>query len=172
MKEVVATNESILAKQVLARQRFVEGAVRFAESIVHECGKVLKHEVHSSHTTTEATLNGFSGFSFYTYGAYSMFGGCTVKVWYHPDSLEHGPEPVLEVEYWDISACKVKRFDSSLPWQRALRRLIKDREKIVARAKRETAEKNDREKKQREHEANLKKIQYQLQQEATRLKLV
>ncbi|MBI5153559.1 MAG: hypothetical protein HZA36_03830 [Parcubacteria group bacterium] len=171
MKDLKAVSGNALAELVLARQKFVEEIIRFAESIVYERGKVLRREEHFYHITTTAELNNFAGFSFYTHGAFTDFGGDNVKIWYHPDSKERGSEPVFEVDYWDIAECKVKRFDPSPIWQQALQVLIKDRVRVVAQIKRGERKKNNREKKNKERETELKRVQSQLEHDATRLKL-
>lgn len=115
MQKKMLTTEA-LAAQVVARQKFVEEVLKFITGIVAKRGKVLYHEVHDCHTETKAELKNFAGFSFYTYGSYTMFGGETAKFWYHPGSASTGAEPVLQVEWWDIEKCTVKRFDPLLAW--------------------------------------------------------
>jgi hypothetical protein len=159
-----ALTPQALAAQVVARQKFLEEVLSFVTAIVSKRGKVLYHKVHDWHTETKAELKNFAGFSFYTYGSYSMFGGETAKVWYHTGLADTSAEPVLEVEWWDIKQCTVKRFDPSAKWQRAIKAIMKNEDRVakIVETKRKTAEArqrriDERDRKLRQAEANILK---------------
>lgn len=166
-----ALSSKTLATQVVARQKFLEETLRFATSVVSRRGKVLFREVHKWHTETKEELRNFASFSFYSYGSHTMFGGETVKIWYHPGSEKLPPEPFLEVEWWDIKECRVKRFDQSPGWQRAIKVVMKN-EKRIAKAF-ETKQKNAEERARRvvERDKALHQEEVHLASEAKRLGL-
>lgn len=123
-KEVLADD---LALKVAQRQRFVEKVISYAQKAIFtpKLGTIISSHEHSSHTQTAAELNDLEGFSFYSYGVYTMFGGETVKVWYHPGQHKRPEVPVFEAEWWDIKKCELKHFDPSQEWQDALCRLMR-----------------------------------------------
>ncbi len=166
---------SKLAQQIVARQKFIEEVLGFVRLIVSERGHVLRREVHHWQTVTEIELKDFAGFSFYTYGLYSQFGGemAKAKVWYRAtESESHDSEPVLEVEWWDIKQCNVKRFDPSMGWQRSIRRLIKNKDKVLA-AERKREKLAERKRGELARNAvELERAERRTQEEAKRLGLV
>ena len=171
MTDAVDTSKS-LAKRVVARQRFLEKVIDFAETIIREGGRVIRHKTYDCYTQTEAELMNFAGFSFRTYGAFTMFGGEELKIWYHPDSKERPPQPVLEVEWYEMAKLKVKHFDTSVKWQRALSRIIKDKEKVVARVRREKEISKARAGRAALRQASLDRANKNLEEAAKRLRLV
>lgn len=102
-----------LARQVGHRQRWLEKVINFSSDALSKCGQTLHHEVHSCHITATQELKGFHSFSFWSHGAYTMFGGQELKVWFN-DTL------VLKVEWWDIKELHVQVFDPSPSWRRKL----------------------------------------------------
>lgn len=171
MKPTETTPESVLAKKVRVRQKFVEEIIGFAEEIVRECGKELSYRQGSCHTSITAELKNVTGFSFFTDGAYSMMGGHGVKIWYRSDSETGEPKLVFDVEYWDIKDCKVGQFDPSPLWQRAIWRLVKKKTKTVERFRREKQEKKARDKEEYERQVKLQAANRKLQADALRLGL-
>jgi len=156
-----------LEKKIAARQKFIEEVIGFVNQLVSEEGVMLTYEEYSCHTYTLAELNNLACFSFRTSGSFTMFGGDQVMVWYHPGSEKSGLDPVFDVTYWDIKECEVKYFDPSEFWQQALRRLIRNKKRLLARRKRLQEQKL-------EHEKNLnqnKEIDTELRKEAERLKI-
>lgn len=170
MSKIVSTPRA-LAAQVVARQKFLEEVLSFVTAIVSKRGKVLYHKLHNNHTETKAELKNFASFSFYTHGSYTMYGGEMAKIWYHPNSAEASGEPVLEVEWWNIKECKVKRFDPAAKWQRAVRAIMKNEERIakIVETKRKTAE--EKQKLIDERDRELRQAEVNLRAEAERLGL-
>lgn len=152
-----------LAKQVEKRQRWLEEVIDFSSGLLSKCGQVLFYQEHSCHTTMTQELKGFHGFSFWSHGAYTMFGGEKLKVWFH-NTL------VLEIEWWDTQTLHVQVFDPSMAWRRKLTALMGKRGVVSAWAAAERAKldkKTAAEKQQLEHKRELGR----LQEEATRLLL-
>lgn len=163
--------QQALAAQVVARQQFVEDVIGYVSSLLAKRGKVLMHEVHDYHTRSTVELRGYTDFSFYSEGVYSMYGGEKIRLWYHPGK-PRPVEPTLVVEWWDVKKCKVLRFDPTIPWQRALKRLIKDhkgKQQIAAREEAKERRATERAAKQAEREAVQRRIESQLAAETKRL---
>jgi hypothetical protein len=153
------TDDKKLVSKVVQRQKLVEAIIDFVQFITEKKGKVLSRSVHSGHTQTERELKNFFGFSFYTYGHYTMFGGEEVKVWYHPKDKKLPPELVFEVEWWEILKCNVKHFDPSPEWLAALKKLMEDRSRVVAKAEKAEQRKAAEEEKNRKDQAAMKTVQ-------------
>lgn len=165
-----ATKQDAFAVQIAARQKFIEEVLKFMGQVVFKHGTQLKQQVHDWHTYSENELKNFSGFSFYTEGAYSMYGGQMAKVWYHPGVAEPTYEHlVLEVRWQEVAKCEVKKFDESLDWQRAIRPVMRNHERVAKR--KETLDKRAREKQQRDaaRDAELRRARADLEQNAARL---
>jgi len=129
-----------LERKVAARQKFIEALADFITSITCRGGKISGYQEHSCHTSMTAEVDDFKNFSFHYHGSYSMMGGETVSVWYHPDGTKSASTKVLELEWWDIAKCTVKHFDKSFRWQRNIRRMMKtDKETVVAELKQRQA---------------------------------
>ncbi len=165
-----------LAKRIAERQEFLEEVIRFVVSTLERSGRVIDREVHDWYTETTRKLNNLKGFSLYHYGSYSMFGGEDIKVWYHPRrGKATEADLVLEVQWWDIKKLEVKSFSESKSWQKSLKNLMKNQEKLrlVLEGRRE------KEKQQEVGRQKLKEKQERLQrseaaatEDAKRLKLV
>lgn len=165
-----------LAAQVVARQAFIEETLKFVTSVTNKRGKVLKHETHNWHMYDEIELKNFAGFSFLTRGSFSMFGGEDAKVWYHPGSKDAEGQLVLYVDWHRIEECRVKHFDPSEKWQRAMKRLVRDEEKALARADREKNKQEVAAKREADKQSKIATAQHKLkvaeqrvQEEAKRL---
>ena len=167
-----APTSAALAKQVAERQEFIEKTIHFVNSVVAELGTVLYRKVYGWHTETKIELRGLAGFSFYTEGVYSLFGGQMTKVWYHHGSEHTTSGPVLEVEWWNITRCEVKRFDPSVQWQRVMQQLIEDKNGIVARFKMKQLNLKKDEAADAEREKKARKTERRLYEDAKRLKLI
>lgn len=125
-------NQKVLARRISVRQAFVEMIVNVVVMLVEKRGTVLSREEYANHIKTKAELKNFSHFSFYTCGPYTSEGGRLVRVWFHPDSEGTTRAPVFEVEFWNSKQCSVRRFDQSVPWQSAMRKLISKRKGTFA----------------------------------------
>lgn|SRR3989338_3805548 len=165
------TTREVLARQVAERQKFIEEIVEYVSSLLARRGVTLSWMEFACHTTAAIELKNFAGFSFHTYGTYTMFGGETVKVWYHPNAEETPREPVFEVEFWDIAQCTVKHFNPSTEWQKAFKRLIAYSAAIEARFEQEQKTKQERKKRAAQERQRMYEAERRLQKDAARLKL-
>ena len=94
------TIDSVLAKKILARQKFVKQLIDFAELAVREGGTVLDCQEHNSHTYINAKLENFANFSFQARGSFSMFGGNSVTIWHCQDRKIGEPKLVFDASHW------------------------------------------------------------------------
>jgi hypothetical protein len=150
-------------RQVKHRQQWLEKIIDFSSDLLGKCGQTLSYQVHSCHVTSTQELKGFHAFSFWSHGAYTMFGGEKLKVWFK-DAL------VLEVEWWEIQTLHVLVFDPSPVWRRKLTSLMGNRGIISAWASAERKKLNKNtaaEKKQTEREHKRER----LEADAVRLRL-
>lgn len=123
-----------LKQKIKARLNFLEKVLPFVKSIATQYGEVQKTQA-SSYTRITAKLT-LDDFSFLYDGGQTMFGGNTVKVWYHPETPDPFRGPVLDL-YWqtNIDQCEVSQFDETVVWRTALQRLMRNPKKIGIRIK-------------------------------------
>ena len=132
-----------LAGKVRKRKRFLDETIDPVIKLVCERGRMVSRNQGSSNTHVVWELRNFGGFSFHTDLGQTMFGGNTVKIYYHPgrsfregglDSA-HDKEwiPVLEVDFQTHREYVVKRFDETTGWRRALVRVLRNKDKIASR---------------------------------------
>jgi hypothetical protein len=164
-------DEGALVRLVLERQKFLETVLPPITSIVARRGVVLERTVHTNHTTSRVILRNFLDFSFEHYGHYGMFGGEWLKVWYHPNTSEPTIDPILEVEWWEVKKCHVKRFSRAGKWQGALMRIARDERDSVGRAEREREEAEQRRALLAQQESRRLEIERDLPEYLKRLKL-
>ncbi len=160
------------AAQVIARQKFVEDVLKFVTAVVYKRGVRLKQEIHSWHTYTECELKNFGGFSFYVEGTHSMYGGEMAKIWYHPGTVEPKAEHLVFEVYWQlVEKCDVRRFAPALEWQRAIRQLMRNEERVAKIS--ETKKKREAAKARRAaaRDEEYRRARVNLEQNAERLKL-
>ena len=129
-----------LAKKIAARREFLKKIVPTIDRVVQEYGRVLSEVRHDDYTNTVAQLNDFARFSFRTNFGQSMFGGNVIIVWYYPAGTSSDKQIVLNL-YWqvDLEECEVRAFDEDTGWQQALLRLMKNKERVLARIKEKSA---------------------------------
>jgi len=131
-----------LARKIRGRKNFLDKTVDAVINLVCNRGKVLSRSEHSAHTHIIWELHNFGGFSFRTDLGQTMFGGNTVKVYYHPGrSFREGGldsawdkdcSPVLIVYFPTEGDYKVGQFNEKTDWQRALIRVLKNQNNIAA----------------------------------------
>lgn len=133
-----------LTREVAARTRFLKKVIDFAESITNQLGRLLHRAVDSRHTHTIFELHNFGKFSFYVDTNKTMFGGNTVKVWYHP-AKKYVPAdsdlvPVLDISWGiDINNPTHLRFNDEPDWQLEILKVIQNQKIIARRICREAA---------------------------------
>jgi hypothetical protein len=122
-----------LAARVRNRQRYIDKLVDFVEELTREHGRITRREVHSSNTTIERELKNVAGFSFYYGSGFSMYGGGEIQIYYQPrDSQES--DLVFHIEWSEglkAEEVRVKHFRPDYKWQRAIRRLMNNKDKII-----------------------------------------
>jgi hypothetical protein len=150
----------VTAKRIVERQKQVEKIINYVDTIVRERGVILYEKVESCYTHTKAELSDFFDFTFYRESGYTMFGGDNIKIWYK-GSL------VFDVEWWDIKECNVRYSDFSPEWQKKLRHLIANKQRIATRLARQKKHQQAR----AEREFERAQVKDKLLQEAARLKL-
>jgi hypothetical protein len=119
----------------IERIRFLKKVIGFACSITRTQGKRLENTSHSVHLHTIYELLNFGGFSFYVDSGQTMFGGDTVKIWYHP-SRPHTKRagPVLDISWGlDLNNPSHVYFDPNLEWQKEILKVVRWQKKIAAR---------------------------------------
>lgn len=136
-------NTKRLARQIKARKDFLNKVVNSVTKLVREYGRVTKRDQGSSNTRVVSELRNFGNFTFETDLGQTMFGGNTIRVWYHPnksfrkDGLDSAWDkewqPVLNIYYQ--TDYKVINFDEQREWQRALFRVLKNKERIATQVK-------------------------------------
>src|SRR3989338_8127473 len=144
VKDLIEDIESLTIK-ILNRRRFLKEIIDPIIKLVSENGVVLKYDKHSCHTHIVSELNNFGHFSFHTDLGQTMFGGDTITIYYHPNrkfreggidsAHDKESQPVLEV-YEQIDY-EIKKFDEQKNWQRALVRVLKNKDRIVSQIKKE-----------------------------------
>ena len=160
---------SNLAQRVLNRQKFLERVIKFVEGITVKRGKRTYHQVESYHTVNTWELYNFGGFSFYIHGSFSMMGGDEIKVWYHPGQKRpQAGKPTLHIRYWDIAKLEVEEIDQSLKWQTAIRKLMREADKVAAQIDRQKKKEEAVAKKQ----AEIRQKENNAEEEAKRLRLI
>ena len=129
------TRQKNLARAVKQRKNFLEKLLSFSESLVIHQGKMVFRDQGSCNTHTKWRLDGFGSFSFLGDFGQTMMGGNNMKIWYRRD-IEIPTDLVLDAS-WQATheECGVKKFDESFDWQRAFMRLIKNKDKIIAKRK-------------------------------------
>lgn len=134
-----------LSNKLKGRKRFLDKIFDLVPSLVSKEGVVLSYSEHSCHTHVVSELNNFGHFSFHINLGQTMFGGDTVTIYYHPNrkfreggiDFAHDKDwqPVLKVR--SLIDYQVENFDEQRNWQRALLYVLKNKDRIVARIKKE-----------------------------------
>lgn len=158
------TNKA-LSRMIKERRAYLTRVLNAVVKLASQEGKVLLRSTHSAHTHVVWELRDFEGFTFHADLGQTMFGGNTVKVYYHPgrsfgeggiDSA-HDQEwaPVLEVDFQtgDEHDYRVKKFKESAEWRRVLDRVLRNSDKIAAQAKKTEKKVDKRAERQRAAEA-------------------
>ena len=116
-------------RQLADRKKFLDAIAKFAVPLAREFGIRKDHVVYDCYTSGKMVLEGFHNFTIIHQGAYSMFGGEGLEIWYHPGRVTRpGTMPTLDFDWWNEGDYKVKRFDLDKKWQRALRKLTQNAE--------------------------------------------
>ena len=147
-----------LEKQVSAKKAWLQEIIDFVTEVTVKHGKCLEYKEYTNHTRSKHELRDIQGFSFKTDGSYTMFGGENLHIWYRPPSWKRKPsEEVLELEWWN--EIHVRKCVNEKLWVPALKRLMKNKEKVFPTSKqKEQQEKQVEKKKQDErHEAVRRK---------------
>ncbi len=161
-----------LSAKIKARKEFLKMATEFSLTITRKLGEEVLYRQESCYTNIVRQLIGFAHFSFLTDTGQTMMGGDTVKIWYHPKSGEvdfKRSRPVLDIDWWAgvDEDCKINLFDEDRRWQTALRRVVKNAEKIEAKMR--EVKKNL--KKQRLEKEKKRRQAAAIREEAHRLRL-
>lgn len=163
-----------IKERIEKRQKFLKEIVKFIEDITFRTGEEIKRTTGSAHTHIVRRLDGFRNFSFLADTGQTMFGGNDFDVWYHPKEEKidtRRVEPVLSVYYQTSDEYKVKKFSKDDAWQREMKNLIKNKEKILLEIeKEEKLEKKKLEDEKKRREENKKR--QLLLEEAKKLKLL
>ncbi len=120
----------ILRRKIDIRQKFLNSIIDPIEHLLHKKGVILKREIHSSHVHQVMELKDFGGFSFRSDDGQTMFGGCSIDVWYKRGDADN---LVLALSYQtSFEECTVIHFDPKSDWKRALGKVIRNQNKIQA----------------------------------------
>ena len=142
-----------LEGKVRRRKEFVTRIVAFVERLTVEKGRRVFREESSDHTHVIYHLLNFADFSFYYESGETFCGGNDVRVWYHPGKEMTSPDLqrfnyphdtlVLDVDY-QCARCdftdkgdEIKAFDRDGVWQRAIRYMMKNKDRIIAKLERD-----------------------------------
>lgn len=131
-----------LARQIQTRMEFLKQTTGAVINLVIQKG-TWKEEVKRFHTYVSAELRDFGGFSFEVELGKTEEGGNTVKMYCHPGRKfrEGGLDsawdkefmPVLSVDFWSGDSYEVRTFSDEFKWQKALSRVLKNKDKISTR---------------------------------------
>lgn len=142
-----------LVRKTRERKKFLDAIIEPVIKLVREKGRMINRSQETSHTNVVWELRNFGGFSFHTDLGQTMFGGNTVKVFYHPSrSFREGGldsahdkdwVPVLDVYFQTELEYRVSKFDERLSWQRKLFWVLRNKDKVAARAEKENRKRRD-----------------------------
>lgn len=135
-------NTDKLAKKVRTRKNFLNKVVNPVIDLVHKRGTIVRREQGSCHTRIVAEFRNFGDFTFHTDLGQTMFGGNTVKIFYHPgrnfreggldSAFDREWSPVLFVDFHTDGDYTVRSFNEKAGWQKALVSVLKNENKIMA----------------------------------------
>lgn len=127
--------EQVLARKIQVRRAFLKRVVSFVMDIVDERGRQTRYEEGNFHTHVVRKLEAFAGFSFETDLGQSSMGGNDITIWHRGNREDGMYLPVLKVR-WQAAAfnpnkCEVNLFAESGNWQTALKRVMRNKVKII-----------------------------------------
>ena len=135
-------NTKELAKKVRGRRKFLDKVIGEIITLVNTKGKTVSRMVHSARKYIVLELRNFGAFTFHTDWGQTMFGGNTVKVYYHPgrnfreggldSAFDKDWTPVLDVDFQVDGEYRVNKFDEKLSWQKKLVWVLRNKDRIAA----------------------------------------
>jgi hypothetical protein len=119
-----------LERQIEVRKKLVLSYLNFVKKIMSEIGERTLYEESSNHTKTKWELLDFHGFRFFGAFGLTCFGGNEIIIEFNRE--QRGWLSVLSVYWQDKNDLDVKVFDTNNDWQKLLKQIISQRERLIA----------------------------------------
>lgn len=151
-----------LEEKIAGRKTLIKKIVEFAEEIIRERGRVISRETSSDHIKIHSGLEGFHLFDFFSETGQTCFGGNSFRIYYD--------KKLVFSVYFQASieeGVRVHTFEYNIDWLTALQDVMNRKSEVVAQIDEE--EKKCEMKKQREREAEAKRLKLLKQAELLKL---